>query len=179
MALAESTVFGSSNRARHARVGFTLLELMVTITVAAMVLTLGVPSFVDLVRNNRAATNVNELLTAFSIARSESIKRGANVSVCRSVGRRDLHRRLVRRLDRVSRRCCDRHGRSGRRRRLAHLARNAGQRNGYDFRQRRSYRHRVGPFRAPRRGSDGGRDAYSLRHRTRRLLAACRCAAWN
>ena len=64
--------------------GFTLLELMVTITVAAMVLALGVPSFVDLVRNNRAATNVNELLTAFAIARSESIKRGSNVSVCRS-----------------------------------------------------------------------------------------------
>jgi type IV fimbrial biogenesis protein FimT len=64
--------------------GFTLLELMVTIGVAGVLLTLGVPSFVDVVRNNRAATNVNELVTAFSIARSESIRRGWNVSVCRS-----------------------------------------------------------------------------------------------
>lgn len=64
--------------------GFTLLELMVTVGVAGVLLTVGVPSFVDVVRNNRAATNANELLTAFSIARSESIRRGANVSVCRS-----------------------------------------------------------------------------------------------
>lgn len=64
--------------------GFTLLELMVTVGVAGVLLTVGVPSFVDVVRNNRAATNVNELVTAFAIARSESIKRGWNVSVCRS-----------------------------------------------------------------------------------------------
>lgn len=64
--------------------GFTLFELMLTVAVAAVLLTLGVPSFVDLVRNNRAATNVNELLTAFAIARSESIKRGWAISVCRS-----------------------------------------------------------------------------------------------
>ena len=83
MTLAESTVAACRAAPTRAR-GFTLLELMVTITVAAMVLALGVPSFVDLVRNNRAATNVNELLTAFAIARSESIKRGSNVSVCRS-----------------------------------------------------------------------------------------------
>jgi type IV fimbrial biogenesis protein FimT len=57
---------------------------MVTIAVAGVLLALGVPSFVDVVRNNRAATNVNELTTAFSIARSESIRRGWNVSVCRS-----------------------------------------------------------------------------------------------
>lgn len=83
MTWAETTVAARRAAPTRAR-GFTLLELMVTLTVAGMVLTIGVPSFVDLVRNNRAATNVNELLTAFAIARSESIKRGANVSVCRS-----------------------------------------------------------------------------------------------
>ena len=86
MALAERTVL--ARRAAPTRaLGFTLLELMVTITVAAMVLGLGVPSFVDLIRNNRAATNVNELLTAFSIARSESIKRGSERECLSQLGR--------------------------------------------------------------------------------------------
>jgi type IV fimbrial biogenesis protein FimT len=83
MRLVESLVGGRRAALAHSR-GFTLLELMVTIAVGGVLLTLGVPSFVDVVRNNRATTNVNELLTAFSIARSESIRRGANVSVCRS-----------------------------------------------------------------------------------------------
>ena len=83
MARVQCIVAGRRAVVAHAR-GFTLLELMVTIGVAGVLLTLGVPSFVDVVRNNRAATNVNELVTAFSIARSESIKRGWNVSVCRS-----------------------------------------------------------------------------------------------
>jgi type IV fimbrial biogenesis protein FimT len=64
--------------------GFTLLELMFTLTVAAVLLGIGVPSFVEIVRNNRATANINELSTAFSIARSEAIRRGANVTVCRS-----------------------------------------------------------------------------------------------
>jgi type IV fimbrial biogenesis protein FimT len=83
MVSVETTIAGYRSALTRMR-GFTLLELMITISVAGVLLTVGVPSFVDLVRNNRAATNVNELLTSFSIARSESIKRGWNVSVCRS-----------------------------------------------------------------------------------------------
>jgi len=83
MRFVPSTVIDRRTVFAHSR-GFTLLELMVTVAVGGVLLTLGVPSFVDVVRNNRAATNVNELTTAFSIARSESIRRGWNVSVCRS-----------------------------------------------------------------------------------------------
>ncbi len=64
--------------------GFTLLELMFTLTVAAILLGVGVPSFIDTIRNNRAATNINELSNAFAIARNEAIRRGANITVCRS-----------------------------------------------------------------------------------------------
>ena len=84
MTFVEGTVAGRRVAPRRRALGFTLLELMVTVTVAGVIFTIGVPSFVDLVRNNRAATNVNELLTAFSIARSEAIRRGLNVTVCRS-----------------------------------------------------------------------------------------------
>lgn len=84
MAFVEGPVAGRRIAPRRSALGFTLFELMMTVAVAGVVLTLGVPSFVDMVRNNRAATNVNELLTAFSIARSEAIRRGLNVTVCRS-----------------------------------------------------------------------------------------------
>ncbi len=64
--------------------GFTLLELIVTVAVAAIIFSFGVPSFMDVARNGRAAANANEFVTAFSIARSEAVKRGARVTVCAS-----------------------------------------------------------------------------------------------
>lgn len=64
--------------------GFTLLELLVTLAVAAIVLVAGVPSYFSIVQNNRAATQANELVTALSIARSEAVRRGARVGICQS-----------------------------------------------------------------------------------------------
>lgn len=64
--------------------GFTLLELMTALTVLAVLLAVGVPSFSDIARNNRSAANSNELVSAFAIARSEAIRRGARVTVCPS-----------------------------------------------------------------------------------------------
>jgi type IV fimbrial biogenesis protein FimT len=64
--------------------GFTLLELMTTLAVAGIMLAVGVPSYQAVVRNNRAATNANELVSALTIARSEAIRRGDRVSLCRS-----------------------------------------------------------------------------------------------
>jgi type IV fimbrial biogenesis protein FimT len=61
--------------------GFTLLELMVVIAVLAVLVTAGVPGFRDLIQNNRAATQANELVTALYLARSEAIKRSRNVEV--------------------------------------------------------------------------------------------------
>lgn len=55
-----------------------------TLSIAAILATIGAPSFQDLIRNNRVATQSNELLTALNLARSEAIKRGARVSVCAS-----------------------------------------------------------------------------------------------
>lgn len=64
--------------------GFTLLELLTTMAVVAVLLTVGVPGFFDIVRNNRAAANANEMVSALSVARSEAIRRGARVAVCPS-----------------------------------------------------------------------------------------------
>ncbi len=64
--------------------GFTLLELIVTVAIATIVLTLGVPNFQSMLQNNRVRTALSDLTTDLNLARSEAIKRGTNVTVCKS-----------------------------------------------------------------------------------------------
>ena len=61
--------------------GFTLIELMVTIAVLAVLLMIGIPSFAELVRNNRLTTNANQLITAMNLAKSEAIRRRIRVTL--------------------------------------------------------------------------------------------------
>lgn len=65
--------------------GFTLVELLIALAVAAILVTTAVPSFRAVILNNRMAVQVNDMLTALSIARSEAVKRGMEVLVCKSV----------------------------------------------------------------------------------------------
>jgi type IV fimbrial biogenesis protein FimT len=64
--------------------GFTLIELMIVIALAAILLGLGVPGFQQLMANNRITSLTNDFVTALSFARSEAIKRGRQVSMCKS-----------------------------------------------------------------------------------------------
>lgn len=64
--------------------GFTLIELMITLVVAAIVLTIGIPSFSDFVKNNRLVGYVNEFVAAAHLARSEAIKRRRYGYICAS-----------------------------------------------------------------------------------------------
>lgn len=64
--------------------GFTLIELMVTLAVAAILLTIGVPSFRDLMIKSRLSGQVQEFYGTLNFARSEAIKRGNYVSICKS-----------------------------------------------------------------------------------------------
>lgn len=64
--------------------GFTLYELIVTMAVAAIILSYGVPGFMTLMDNNRATTHANDLVTALNLARSEATRRGAAITVCSS-----------------------------------------------------------------------------------------------
>jgi type IV fimbrial biogenesis protein FimT len=54
---------------------------MVTLVVAAVVVTVGIPSLRDLLRDNRITTQTNELVTALNLARAEALKRGRAVEV--------------------------------------------------------------------------------------------------
>lgn len=69
---------------RKQNTGYTLIELMMTVFIAAIVLSLGVPAFTDTLRNNRLTTQSNDLVTALNLARAEAVKRRANVTVCPS-----------------------------------------------------------------------------------------------
>lgn len=64
--------------------GFTLIELMITLAVAAIVLTIAVPSFRSIIQDTRLTTQINELAASLNLARSEAIKRGLSVTICKS-----------------------------------------------------------------------------------------------
>lgn len=62
--------------------GFTLVELMITISIAAILMTVGVPSYKYVTNANRIASEVNGLLGDMQYARAEAIKEGLPVTVC-------------------------------------------------------------------------------------------------
>ena len=62
--------------------GYSLLELMLTIAVAAMILTLGLPSFSALKARNAQRVEINALFHAVHLARKGSIMRKQVVSLC-------------------------------------------------------------------------------------------------
>jgi type IV fimbrial biogenesis protein FimT len=64
--------------------GFTLVELLITIVVLSILLAAGVPAFKDFIKSNRVTAQTNDLVSAIQLARSEALKRGANVVVCAS-----------------------------------------------------------------------------------------------
>ncbi|RNE91739.1 GspH/FimT family pseudopilin [Marichromatium sp. AB32] len=64
--------------------GVTLLELIVTISILTIILSVAIPSFREIIATNRIAVINNDLLEALHVARSEAIKRGTRVTVCKS-----------------------------------------------------------------------------------------------
>ena len=64
--------------------GFTLIELMVVIAIASILMTLAVPSFKQMIQSNTISSNVNNFLADMRYARSESVRRGGGVVMCRS-----------------------------------------------------------------------------------------------
>lgn len=62
--------------------GFSLIELMVAITILAILLALAVPSFQDMIQRNRVRTAAADLSDSLNLARSEAIKRGSSTRLC-------------------------------------------------------------------------------------------------
>lgn len=64
--------------------GVTLIELMIALIVAAILLGVGMPSFVEFIRNNQTVSETNKLTRDLNYARSEAVSRGETASLCRS-----------------------------------------------------------------------------------------------
>lgn len=73
--------FASQSAGAH---GFSLLELMVTVAIVAILGTLAAPSFQTLLQANKTRAVAGELLASLNLARSEAMRRGQPVSVCPS-----------------------------------------------------------------------------------------------
>lgn len=68
----------------HKSLGFTLLEVMVVVAIVAILASLAAPSLVSLMQSNAVSSNVNTFMADIRFARSEAVRRGGAVIMCRS-----------------------------------------------------------------------------------------------
>jgi len=64
--------------------GFTLLELLGTITIVLIIFAFGVPILKYTATNNRLVTSINALAGTLAYTRSEAIRRNQQIVVCKS-----------------------------------------------------------------------------------------------
>jgi type IV fimbrial biogenesis protein FimT len=64
--------------------GVTLIELMIAVTVLAILTSIAIPSYQQLVVNSRMTSQANDLFNMMNFARSEAVKRNARVTICSS-----------------------------------------------------------------------------------------------
>jgi type IV fimbrial biogenesis protein FimT len=62
--------------------GFTLIELIITLTIAGILMAVAVPGLKSFVASNRLTTQVNDLIADINLTRSESVKRSTTGGIC-------------------------------------------------------------------------------------------------
>lgn len=64
--------------------GYTLIELLVTLSLVTSLLAWAVPSLSDVIHSVRVHTGTQALTTSLALARSEAVKRNTRVVMCKS-----------------------------------------------------------------------------------------------
>ena len=64
--------------------GFTLIELMVVVAIAAILLMVAAPSFNETIEQSRVETVQNDLMRDVAFARQQALSRNSLVTICRS-----------------------------------------------------------------------------------------------
>lgn len=73
-------------RACRRATGFTLVELMITITVAAILAAVAIPSFHKLILSNRLTTQADAMIDAINAARMDAVKLNSTTQFCSNKG---------------------------------------------------------------------------------------------
>lgn len=66
----------------RSQTGFTLLELVITLSIVSILMGIGIPSFMSAVKNSRQSATYQSLVGALFLARSEAVKRTDIITVC-------------------------------------------------------------------------------------------------
>lgn len=74
---------GFDRRPRPA--GFTLVELIMVVAMAALVVTVAVPAFQQIIARNRQSTHANQVVASLALARSHAVFRNRQAVLCPSL----------------------------------------------------------------------------------------------
>jgi type IV fimbrial biogenesis protein FimT len=69
--------------------GFTLLELLITIVIVGVLLGIAIPNLQTFIQNNRQTSAMNDFIGMVSYARGEAVARNTNVALCIANAARD------------------------------------------------------------------------------------------
>ncbi len=75
--------------------GFTLLELVTALSIASILLAIGIPSLQTLTQSNRMSAAINTISTHLNLARIEAVKRGIDVVLCPSADGMDCKNTII------------------------------------------------------------------------------------
>jgi len=74
---------------KRSQSGFTLYELLITLLIVGVVLTLGIPNLSQFTRNSRITGAANDLHAAFLLSRTEAARAKTNITICASANSTD------------------------------------------------------------------------------------------